>query len=90
MRATQVISATDARNNFFDLLNTVYYNKQTVVVQKNKIPWVMVFPFRRFLEMFTPSQFFTPEDSLFNLIGLNKSKSKKGFSSDKYKLFPKL
>lgn len=90
MRETQVISATDARNNFFDLLNTVYYGKQTVVVQKNKVPWVTVFPFNRFLKMFTPRQVLTPEDSLFSLISLNKSKSKKGFSSDKYKLFPKL
>ena len=90
MRETQVISATEARNNFFDLLNAVYYGKRTVVVQKNKTPWVTMFPFSAWKRLFNLYQVFTPKDSLFHLIGLGKSKTKKGFSSDKYRLFPKL
>lgn len=36
------VSATEARNNFFELLNMVLYGKKIVMVEKNKMPAVRI------------------------------------------------
>lgn len=44
MTNIQNISATKARNNFFNLINNSYLKKQTYLVKKGNIPMVYVVP----------------------------------------------
>ena len=44
MKQAQRISATQARNNFFNLLNQSFLEKQSFIVEKSKIPMVCIVP----------------------------------------------
>lgn len=92
MKQPQTISATEARNNFFDLLNRIYYGKKSVVVKRNKVPLVAILPFSEWVKKTIKSQMgiLSSKDALFKLVGIGESKTKKGFSSDKYKLYPRM
>jgi len=45
MTVPQMISATDARNNFFQIISQIYFEKQSFIVNKAGIPMVKITPF---------------------------------------------
>lgn len=40
MLKTKTISATEARNKWFEILNHVYFNGESVIIEKNKLPMI--------------------------------------------------
>ncbi len=44
MMKTMTINATKARNNFFNLLEAAYWEKQQVIIKKNNIPMAKLVP----------------------------------------------
>lgn len=44
MTIPQMISATDARNNFFQIVSQVYFEKQPFIVNKAGVPMVQIGP----------------------------------------------
>lgn len=41
---TQILSVTQARNNFFDIVNTSYLEEQEFIIKKGGIPLVRISP----------------------------------------------
>jgi len=41
----KIIKASDARQNFQDMIDTVYYKEKPTVIMKRKKPWVVIQPF---------------------------------------------
>jgi prevent-host-death family protein len=41
----KIIKASDARQNFQDMIDTVYYKEEPTIVIKRKKPWVVIQPF---------------------------------------------
>ena len=40
MLKTKIISATEARNKWFEILNHVYFNGESIIIEKNKLPMI--------------------------------------------------
>jgi len=41
----KIIKASNARQNFQDMVDTVYYKEEPTIVIKRKKPWVIIQPF---------------------------------------------
>jgi prevent-host-death family protein len=41
----KIIKASNARQNFQDMVDTVYYKEEPTIVIKRKKPWVVIQPF---------------------------------------------
>lgn len=44
MKDLKIISATEARNRWFELLNLVYFKGTSILVEKNKVPMIKLIP----------------------------------------------